>query len=289
MGATPSLRARWAPCDAAPSPMPTGCGWPKRPTRPAIWEFPFVFFVASSGADVLDGVAALHGWGRAAAAIARCSGQVPVITVATGPVVSGPALLLGLSDLVVMNSEAVAFVSGPQMVAEFTGIDVGITQLGGTAMHATASGLCAVQTDDVDGAVAELLEYLPSNTDEIPPRHPSATRCSARHPSCAPSSPIARRRRTTPGTCCGRSATTASSGSSGRAGPASWSPPSPAWAVCRSASWPTSPGSWPEPSTLRHRRRGPASSASAMPSTCRSSVWSIRRDSYPGRTWNGAA
>ena len=86
---------------------------------------PFVFFVASSGADVLDGVAALHGWGRAAAAISRCSGQVPVIAAATGPVVSGPALLLGLSDLVVMSSEAVAFVSGPQMVAEFTGIQVG--------------------------------------------------------------------------------------------------------------------------------------------------------------------
>ena len=133
---------------------------------------PFVFFVASSGADVHDGVAALHGWGRAAAAISRCSGQVPVIAAATGPVVSGPALLLGLADLVVMSSEAVAFVSGPQMVAEFTGIQVGLAELGGTATHATASGLCAVESDDVDGAVAELLEYLPSNTDELPPLAP---------------------------------------------------------------------------------------------------------------------
>ena len=37
---------------------------------------PFVFFVASSGADVLDGVAALHGWGAppppSRAAAARC-------------------------------------------------------------------------------------------------------------------------------------------------------------------------------------------------------------------------
>jgi acetyl-CoA carboxylase carboxyltransferase component len=38
---------------------------------------PFVFFVASSGADVLDGVAALHGWGRAAAAISRRLGASP--------------------------------------------------------------------------------------------------------------------------------------------------------------------------------------------------------------------
>jgi acetyl-CoA carboxylase carboxyltransferase component len=133
---------------------------------------PFVFFVASSGADVHDGVAALHGWGRAAAAIARCSGQVPVIAAATGPVVSGPALLLGLSDLVVMSSEAVAYVSGPQMVAEFTGIQIGLRELGGTATHAQSSGLCAVESDDVDGAVVELLEYLPSNTDELPPLAP---------------------------------------------------------------------------------------------------------------------
>jgi acetyl-CoA carboxylase carboxyltransferase component len=132
-------------------------------------RIPFVFFVASSGADVLDGVAALHGWGRAAEALTRCSGVVPVIAAATGPVVSGPALLLGLADLVVMNSEAVAFVSGPQMVAEFTGIEIGLRELGGVAAHARSSGLCAMESDDVEGAVAELLEYLPSHTDEMPP------------------------------------------------------------------------------------------------------------------------
>ena len=131
---------------------------------------PFVFHVASSGSDINDGVAALHGWGKAAAALSRCSGQVPTIAAATGPVVSGPALMLGLCDLVIMTSEAVAFVSGPQMVEEFTGIRVGLSQLGGTAAHATTSGLCAIESDDVDGAVAELLEYLPSNTDEVPPR-----------------------------------------------------------------------------------------------------------------------
>jgi len=133
---------------------------------------PFVFYVASSGADVHDGVAALHGWGLAAAAISRCSGQVPVIAAATGPVVSGPALLLGLSDLVVMSSDAVAYVSGPQMVREFTGIEVGLSDLGGVAKHATSSGLCAVESEDVEGAVNELLEYLPSSTDELPPVAP---------------------------------------------------------------------------------------------------------------------
>src|ERR1700722_7834518 len=103
---------------------------------------PFVFHVASSGSDIHDGVAALHGWGKAAAALSKCSGQVPTIAAATGPVVSGPALMLGLCDFVIMTSEAVAFLSGPQMVEDFTGIRVGLTQLGGTTLHATTSGLC---------------------------------------------------------------------------------------------------------------------------------------------------
>ncbi len=111
----------------------------------------------------------LHGWGKAAAAIAACSGIVPVLMAVTGPVVSGPALLLGLADLVVMNAEAVTFVSGPQMVAEFTGVEVGLRELGGVATHARSSGLCSVESDDVEGALAVLLEFLPSQTDEIPP------------------------------------------------------------------------------------------------------------------------
>jgi acetyl-CoA carboxylase carboxyltransferase component len=137
-------------------------------------RIPFVFIAASSGADVLDGVAALHGWGKAAAAIAGCSGIVPVLMAATGPVVSGPALLLGLSDLVVMSAEAVAFVSGPQMVAEFTGVEVGLHELGGVAAHARSSGLCSVESDDVEGALAGLLEYLPSHADEVPSPEPTS-------------------------------------------------------------------------------------------------------------------
>ena len=38
---------------------------------------PLLGVIASSGADVHDGVAALHGWGLAASALARCSGRSP--------------------------------------------------------------------------------------------------------------------------------------------------------------------------------------------------------------------
>ena len=229
---------------------------------------PFVFFVASSGADVNDGVASLHGWGQAAAAISRCSGQVPVIAATTGPVVSGPALLLGLSDLVVMSSEAVAFVSGPQMVAEFTGIEVGLAELGGTAMHATASGLCAVESDDVDGAVAELLEYLPSNTDELAPPAPmsdSVLRATPELRSIIPDRKAA--------TYDARDVVRSISddGELRELWPR-WAgqlvTAFRGWGGSRSASWPTSRGSWRARWTSPPRRRAPASCACATPSTC---------------------
>ena len=136
-------------------------------------RIPFVMVLASSGADVSDGVASLHGWGRAARAISRCSGTVPVAVAVTGPALSGPALMLGLADLVVMTGDAFAYVSGPAMVEEFTGIRIAIHQLGGTAVHARSSGLCALEAaseEDALAAVEHLLGFLPAHTDELPPR-----------------------------------------------------------------------------------------------------------------------
>lgn len=129
-------------------------------------RIPLVLELASSGADVLEGVDALHGWGTAAAAVAACSGIVPIIAVATGPVISGPALLLGLSDIVVMTPSALAFVSGPNMVTAFTGVAIDPIELGGVAVHVGMSGLCAVETDDIDTAVSEILSYFPNHCDE---------------------------------------------------------------------------------------------------------------------------
>jgi acetyl-CoA carboxylase carboxyltransferase component len=139
----------------------------------ATLRIPFVLVLSSSGADVSGGVASLHSWGRAARAMAACSGVVPVVVVVTGPALSGPALLLGLADVVVMTGDAFAFVSGPTMVEEFTGIRIGVHQLGGSAIHARSSGLCAVEAASPDQAmehVAHLLGLLPGHTDDLPPR-----------------------------------------------------------------------------------------------------------------------
>jgi acetyl-CoA carboxylase carboxyltransferase component len=136
-------------------------------------RLPLVVTIASSGADVTEGLAASFGWGIAARAITICSGVIPVLMAAHGPAVSGPALLLGLADHVVMTSDAYAFVSGPQMVHEITGIVVDTNELGGAGVHASMTGLAALVVPDLDAAldaIGELLALLPSHVDELPPR-----------------------------------------------------------------------------------------------------------------------
>lgn len=137
---------------------------------------PLVVVMRSSGADIAEGLPALHGWGLAARAIADCSGVVPVVMVVDGPAVSGPALLIGLADLVVMTSASYAFMSGPTMVAEFTGVVIDNDELGGASSHARYTGAASAVAPDLAGAldtVAAMLAYLPSHNDEEPPRWPS--------------------------------------------------------------------------------------------------------------------
>ena len=133
---------------------------------------PLVIVIASGGADVVEGVAALQGLGVAAAAVARCSGRVPVLMVVTGPAVSGQALLLGLADLVCLADGATAYVSGPAMVEEMTGVRLSPADLGGTAVHARHSGLAALHAEDEAAAlhlIGDVLSYLPDSCDHLPP------------------------------------------------------------------------------------------------------------------------
>jgi acetyl-CoA carboxylase carboxyltransferase component len=134
---------------------------------------PVVGIVATSGADVGEGVASLHAWGRVARALADASGVVPTLLGVIGPCVSGPALLLGLVDQVVLTADAFAYVSAPDAVTAFTGVVVDRVGLGGPAVHELRSGVAAMTVDD-DGhaldALVSILHYLPDHHLEDPPR-----------------------------------------------------------------------------------------------------------------------
>ncbi len=133
---------------------------------------PFIAVLASSGADIREGFSALHGWGLAARALTDCSGNVPTIIIVDGPAVSGPALLLGVVDHVIMTESAYAFVSGPTMVEEFTGISVDKDELGGAGIHLRYSGVATAVVPDIDAAIEyaeHLVSFLPDHCDAEPP------------------------------------------------------------------------------------------------------------------------
>jgi acetyl-CoA carboxylase carboxyltransferase component len=139
-------------------------------------RLPLICVMRSSGADIVEGFAALHGWGRAARALTDCSGVVPTIFVVDGPAVSGPALLLGIADHVVMTNEAYAFVSGPTMVAEFTGVAISTDELGGASAHSRYTGAATLVAADLPQAIelaSLLLSYFPQHNDEEPPLRPT--------------------------------------------------------------------------------------------------------------------
>jgi acetyl-CoA carboxylase carboxyltransferase component len=138
---------------------------------------PLVLVLSSAGTDMVDGLAALEGWGRVAKALVDCSGVVPTVIVVDGPAVSGPALLLGIADAVVMTSESYAFVNGPTMVAEYTGVQIATDELGGAPhldRHTGVPSLVVADRQAADAAVIELLSYLPSSADEDPGLWPCA-------------------------------------------------------------------------------------------------------------------
>jgi acetyl-CoA carboxylase carboxyltransferase component len=133
---------------------------------------PIVGRVASSGADVTEGLSALHAWGTVAKALADASGVVPIVLVLVGPAVSGPALLLGIADHVIMTADAFAYVTGPEVVAAFTGVPIAGERLGGAAVHERESGVASLVVADEDDAMVALdalLSYLPSNHLQDPP------------------------------------------------------------------------------------------------------------------------
>ena len=135
-------------------------------------RIPLVGELDTSGAELHDGVAALHAWGRLARELVHVSGQVPTLLAVTGACVSGPALALGLFDHVVMTTEAFAYVSGPDSVAEFTGVLIAREELGGASMHARRTGVASIVVDDelaARDALAELLWYLPNHHLADPP------------------------------------------------------------------------------------------------------------------------
>jgi acetyl-CoA carboxylase carboxyltransferase component len=134
-------------------------------------QVPVVGFVASAGARMQEGVAALGGYGRIFHEHVKLSGKVPQISVIAGTSAGGGSYSPALTDFVIMTRDAAMFLTGPAVVKEVMGEDVTADDLGGARVH-ERNGVCHAVVED-DGAAAryvrDLLAHLPQNSQEDPP------------------------------------------------------------------------------------------------------------------------
>ncbi len=138
---------------------------------------PLVIEFRGNGPAAEDELAVTFALGAAASGLTACSGRVPLVGILEGDAVAGPALLLGLLDHVIVVEASHAFVSGPTMVSEFTGVEFNRTELGGPSVLSSKAGLATTIVPTLEAAhefVDELLSILPPNNEEPPPVLPSS-------------------------------------------------------------------------------------------------------------------
>jgi acetyl-CoA carboxylase carboxyltransferase component len=131
---------------------------------------PVVGFIASGGARMDDGIAALGGYGRIFRQNVRLSGKVPQISVISGVSAGGGSYSPALTDFVVMTEGSAMFLTGPGVVREVMGEEIDSDGLGGSRVH-SKNGVCQFEAhDDLDAVnlVRELLYYLPQRAGEAP-------------------------------------------------------------------------------------------------------------------------
>ena len=135
---------------------------------------PVIGFIASGGARMDDGVAALAGYGRIFRGNVRMSGRVPQISVICGVSAGGGSYSPALNDFVVMTEESAMFLTGPGVVREVMGEDVDAAGLGGTRVHSSNGVSQFVAADDRAAVelVRSLLAFLPSRAGQPLPTAP---------------------------------------------------------------------------------------------------------------------
>ena len=134
---------------------------------------PLISINDSGGARIQEGVDALNGFGRIFHNNTIASGVIPQISVIMGPCAGGAVYSPALTDFVFMvQGTGQMYITGPAVIKAVTGEEITAEALGGAAVHNKTSG-CAhfscVSEDECLAKIRELLSYLPSNNNELPP------------------------------------------------------------------------------------------------------------------------
>jgi acetyl-CoA carboxylase carboxyltransferase component len=135
---------------------------------------PLVFLGESSGARIPEtmGAAGMGASGSDPTQYMRLR-ETPWAAAVLGPCFGSSSWYTCLSDFKVMRKGALLSVSSAQLVNQATGSTVSSEELGGWQLHAETTGLVDLVVDSDEEAIAAIrrfLSYLPSHSNEAPPR-----------------------------------------------------------------------------------------------------------------------
>jgi propionyl-CoA carboxylase beta chain len=128
----------------------------------------------SGGARIQEGVVSLAGYADIFLRNTLASGVVPQISAIMGPCAGGAVYSPAITDFVFMvEGASYMFVTGPDVIKTVTHEDVSKEKLGGSMTHNAVSGVghfVAPNDADCIRMIRELMEFLPQNNREDPPR-----------------------------------------------------------------------------------------------------------------------
>ena len=133
---------------------------------------PFIFINDSGGARIEEGISSLAGYADIFYRNTHASGVIPQIAVILGPCAGGACYSPAICDYIFMaRNNSQMYITGPQVVKSVIGEEITATELGGSRVHNTVSGVSHFEYDDdlscLNG-VRRLLGYLPQNSGEKP-------------------------------------------------------------------------------------------------------------------------
>ncbi len=128
----------------------------------------------SGGARIQEGVVSLGGYADIFLRNTLASGVIPQLSLIMGPCAGGAVYSPAITDFTLMvENTSYMFVTGPNVVKTVTNEDVSFEELGGALTHATKSGVAHLTAPN-DLALLQLsrklLDFLPQNNKERPPR-----------------------------------------------------------------------------------------------------------------------
>ncbi len=145
---------------------------------------PIVGLNDSGGARIQEAVDALSGYGSIFYQNVMASGAIPQITAIMGPCAGGAVYSPALTDFIFMvDQTSQMFITGPAVIKSVTGEEVTADELGGAFTHNSTSGVAQFMASDDKECIEQikvLLDFLPSNNQEVAPIYEEQENINAR-------------------------------------------------------------------------------------------------------------